>query len=498
MFQIYDLTLPTVHTAASSLLVKLIFIICAACSPAADASQYSPPGLYDIDHIQLENGLNVIMKHRPGAHTLSIRLWVGVGTQDFPCESRETPHFLEHLLFTGTSRFSEAELESRMSDHGGSWNAYTGTEKTVYEIDIYSRYSEFAINTLYEILTDSTISESDVETSRAIIHRESGGRPSGIRQWFRNQGFGVNATEKAVMKLLPDIDYVCEGYVTAEGITRGNIIETYDRYYVPGNMALIIVGDMEKATALDLVKRTFGRIHAKTLPQRNFADPGEPRDYQQVTGTLSPMLSNEATVGIIYKTPGYWSDDTYALMVIEQYLSFRVIEELRINRGLAYAPNVWRESLSSFGLFAAYADVDLDAVDTAMPLIEKEINHLVEQSMDDELLEKSKMKILLLNVQGYEANSSIADYYASEYAFFNKKHYFEDVEEKIEAVTVKDISRVAQNYLSLNKGVVIYETPTLSYTQLYLILVMLVGIVFALLIYFNVRRHVGNRNRQIK
>ena len=229
-------------------------------SQIAIASQYSPPGLYEVDHLKLDNGLDVIFKQRSGAHTLSVRLWVGVGMQDFECEHQETPHFLEHLLFTGTSRYSEAELEHLVADHGGSWNAYTGNEETVYEMNIYSRFPDLAINVLYEILTDSIISEENVETSREIIYREVGGKPSKVRQWFRLRGFGVNGTEKAVMKLLPGVDYVCEGLRTADHITRQDILDTYSRYYVPENMALIVVGDFEHEPMLEMIRNTFGRI----------------------------------------------------------------------------------------------------------------------------------------------------------------------------------------------------------------------------------------------
>ncbi len=452
-------------------------------SQAAVASKYSPPGLYDVEHLTLDNGLDIIFKQRPGAHTLSVRLWVGVGMQDFECEHQETPHFLEHLLFTGTSNYSEAELEHLVADHGGSWNAYTGNEETVYEMDIYSRFPDLAINTLFEILTDSIISEENVETSRDIIHREVGGKPSKVRQWFRLRGFGVNGTEKAVMKLLPGVDYVCEGLRTADHITRQDILDTYKRYYVPENMALIVVGDFEHEPMLDLIKQTFGQIPRSPSPERVLPAPGLPDDYKQETGTLSPLLSNDAAIGIIYGIPGFWSDDIFPLMIIQHYLDFRIGEEIRIKRGLSYSPGVWREALSKFGLFSIYADVNLDDIDEAMKIIETEITKLVEERMDSELLEKSKMKILLQNVQGYESNAQFADYYASDYVYFKEKGYFQDIEAKIEAVTPDDIARVAKEYLSLDKGVRIYETPTLTTTQFYILLSMLAVSILSIVLY---------------
>jgi len=471
---------PVLH----GLLLLAIFI-----SQVAIASQYSPPGLYEVDHLTLDNGLDVLFKQRPGAHTLSVRLWVGVGMQDFECEHQETPHFLEHLLFTGTSRYSEAELEHLVADHGGSWNAYTGNEETVYEMDIYSRYPDIAVNTLYEILTDSIISEENIETSRDIIHREVGGKPSKVRQWFRLRGFGVNGTEKAVMKLLPGVDYVCEGLRTADHITRQDILDTYKRYYIPENMALIVVGDFEHGPMLEQIKQTFGQIPLTPSPRRELPAPGIPDDYEQESGTLSPLLSNDAVIGILYGIPGIWSEDIFPLMIIEHYLDFRLGEEIRIKRGLSYSPGVWRETLSKFGLFSIYADVNLDDIDEAMNIIKTEITKLVEESMDSELLEKSKMKILLQNVQGYESNSQFADYYASDYVYFKEKGYFEDIEAKIEAVTPDDIARAAKKYLSPDKGIAIYETPTLTSTQFYILMSVLAVFILSFALYLYLKAH---------
>ena len=477
------------------LLVSLLSVTFLASHPA-QSSEYSPPGLYEVEHRTLANGLDVIFKQRTGAHTLSVRLWVGVGMQDFECEHQETPHFLEHLLFTGTSRYSEAELEHLVADHGGSWNAYTGNEETVYEMDIYSRFPDVAISIRHEILTDSIISEENVETSRDIIHREVGGKPSKIRQWFRLRGFGVNGTEKAVLKLLPGVDYVCEVLRTADHITRQDIIDTYNRYYVPENMALIVVGDFERESMSNLIEQTFGQIPVTPSPMRQLPEPGTPDDYEQETGTLSPLLSNDAVIGILYRIPGLWSEDIFPLMIIEHYLDFRIGEEIRIKRGQSYSPGVWRETLSKFGLFSIYADVDLDDIDEAMTIIKSEIIKLVDESMDSGLLEKSKMKILLQNVQGYESNAQFANYYASDYVYFKEKGYFEDIEAKIQAVTPEDIARVAEKYLALDKGIVIYEIPTLTSTQFYIVLSVLIVLVLTSVLYLYIKAHSRIRKKK--
>ena len=459
------------------------------------ASKYSPPGLYEVETITLDNGMDVILKPRKAAHTFSIRVWVGVGSQDFSCEQQELPHFLEHLLFTGTSKHSEAELEHLVTDHGGYWNAVTGVEETTYQMDIYSRYADFAIEMLHEIITDSIISPENVELSRDIIHRESGGEPSVIKQWFRERGFGVNATIKAVRQLVPDTNLVCETLVTASDISRDQIIDTFEKYYVPGNMALIIVGDFDRDKVMQQIHRTFGSMPAGPLPERKKTGYEKSSSFDPVTGTLSPFLSDDANIGIMYRLPGYWSDDHYPMMVLEEYLHYKVSEVIRIQRGLAYAPDTWSYRTEQFGLFGVYADVDIDDIDDALILMKREMTSLTEHYLSEELLEKSRLKILLRSVQGYESNSEFADYYSTQYVLFKKTRSFENVEQKIESVTLDDIERVIKQYLSDDKAVTIYETPTLTYSQLYLILSLLfLIIILAFFVsYIRVHGHLKNK-----
>jgi predicted Zn-dependent peptidase len=474
----------------------LLYCLLALLSAGAPASDYSPPGLYDVETLTLDNGMDVILKPRQGAHTFSIRIWVGVGTQDFACERQATPHFLEHLLFTGTSRHSEAELEHLVADHGGNWNAITGREATTYQMDIYSRYNDFAINMLYEIMSDSTISQENVETSRDIIHREAGGKPSKIKQWFRLHGLGVNATEKAVRQLLPGINFICDGYVTAEGITRDDILATFNKYYVPGNMAIIVVGDFDKQKIIEQIQQTFGSLPARPLPQRIEPKASDTTSYETVTGTFSPLLSNDTSIGVMYRLPGYWSDDSFPLMVIEEYLDFKLNETIRIDRGLSYAPGTWTYNSSQYGLFGANADVDIDDVDETLALIKNEMRDLAEQPMNQALLEEAKMKILLQNVQGYEANMDIADYYANQYSLFRKNRFFENVEEKIEAVSIDDINRVVDLYLREDKAVALVESPTLTYTQLYTLLSLLALLSLLVVVVIYLRTHARLRARK--
>jgi predicted Zn-dependent peptidase len=123
----------------------------------------------------------------------------------------------------------------------------------------------------------------------------------------------------------------------------------------------------------------------------------------------------------MFRLPGYWSEDNYPMMIIKEYLHYKVTETIRIERGLAYAPDAWSYATDQFGLFGLSADVNIDDIDDTLFLLKKEMHELAKHSMNKELLEKSKMKILLQSVQGYESNKDFADYYMSQYVHLQEE-----------------------------------------------------------------------------
>jgi predicted Zn-dependent peptidase len=475
------------------LAVFLVLALCIFPSSPVLASQYSPEGFYDPEYLVLENGLKVVLKQRDVTHSVAIRLAVDVGTSDFECGMQELPHFLEHLLFTGTSKHSEAELDALIDENGGSWNASTGDERTVYEIDMYSPKVFLALDVLHEIITDSQISNENVELSRYIIHRESGGKPSRLKQALYRRGIGQGAYVKALLSLFPDSNVVCPDLQTAERITRDDVVELYEKYYVPNNMVLVVVGEFAKGPLMEKIRRTFGQMAGKPLDKKEFTlkEPANagPRAF---SGTFSPILGSDATSGIITKTEGYESNDFYVLSVMETYLDTRLYEKIRIERGLSYAPQSQFWANRHFGMFYVGADVNIDDVKEVGNIMREELVSLREGSYDPADIDDSKRSILLFNAQGYESNSDIADYYAA-WSHELERGGLINYEDGIEKVGPSDVQRVAARYFADEKMISLKSQPTLTYTQLYVIIgiAILLAVLLALRLVGKLRKSLG-------
>jgi predicted Zn-dependent peptidase len=450
----------------------VVLALLAMCAPAAASTeptgQYRPMGLYDAEHVTLANGLKVILKPRSGARTASVRLVVDVGFADFPCGKQETPHFLEHLLFAGTRQHDESELDSLVESHGGYWNATAGVDTTTYEVDIFSGHSDLAITLLHEIMTDSTLSNEDIEIVRDIIHREMGGRPSALRQWLYQRGIGKHGFDKALEATFPKSHFSCKGLETAEGIDKREIVTAFDTYYVSENMTLVVVGDFIRDEMMGLIRETFGQLDARAAPDR--IDTVE-EDYfaggGQFSSTLSPIIDSEANVGIAFPRPGRDSDDRFSLAVLAQYLHKRLYDELRVNRGLAYAPEIDQLIYRKFGVLVAETDVDTNNLEEALSIIVRETERVVSEPPDRELFDETVRGLLLLIAQGYESNSAISDMYARNGHELFEHGAFIDRASAVEAVTPQEMHRVARLYLQSDDAAIVRAAPTLTYTQLF-------------------------------
>jgi predicted Zn-dependent peptidase len=437
---------------------------------AAARSPYTPPGLYDVEQLQLANGFRVILKQRSGTRNVSLRLAVNIGTRHFDCSRRETPHLIEHLLFSGTARHTEAQLDRLIEEHGGSWNATTGGRYTTYEADIFDRYAGLALDTLYEIMTETAFTGKKVRIAKDVVARENGGRPTILRRLLYRYGIGKTAWNKANEWLLPGTGAVCPGLPDLGGTGEEELTATFKEAYVPGNMILIVVGNFDREALLEQLRRTFGSLAPAPVPQLPVSTPPYPAGGPvRVRGTLAPFLSSTGYVGVAYRTAGLASSDIPALSVLCSYLDKKLYEELRIRNGLSYGPEVSEYLRPDYGLLYISADVGIKNADRVNKLVHDTLRRIGRTPPDRDEVEGVKRTLLLRWAQGYETNTGTADFYVENLAELEQRGGFRSYAGGIERVTAADVSRVAATYLRTENRVDVLGVPTLTYTQFFLL-----------------------------
>ena len=459
-------------------MILALFIISLSCAIVNTvlASEYSQPGFYDVEHFRLDNGMRVIVKPRDTARNVSLHLYVNIGHMNFPCGKRETAHFLEHLLFAGTTEHSEVELQELIESNGGTWNAETAKDYTLYYIDIFSKNADIAMKVLHEIITRSTIKPEYVDNSRKIVYRESGGKPAALHDWLYAKGVIVDGVDRTLNLVFPGIEYQCAVRDNNAAISRDDILQAYKNYYVASNMVLSIVGDITSENARSLVNETFGKmpkVSGEGIKRRPLPKRFEPVDGV-VEGRFEPIVDSDASIYLVYRTGGIYSPHYYALTVLESYFSTELYNRLRVDHGLAYAPDTYRHMHDDYGAFVLETDSELDDVDKSIQLIKDTINEYKQGHLDQDRLESVKRKILLNAARGYESNSSFAEYYALSAEELNRYNRYENYEDGIEKVPMKDIQEATNAFFNDNNLVTTVVRPTVTFTQFYLLILVLI------------------------
>jgi zinc protease len=400
----------------------------------------------------LENGLTVILRERRGVPVVTCELAFRVGSVDERDKERGIAHFLEHMLFKGSTSFKKGEIDAFTARNGGQNNAYTTRDMTAYHFTMPSAGLEAALKILKEMLGESTLDEKEFEAEKGPVREElhSGEDDPWTRLWERTQkeAFAKHPYMHPVIGYEPEI----------VAMTRAQMKEFYDKYYKPANAVLVIVGDMDAEKTFGLVNEMFSGIPRGTpVPKLDVVEPPQ-------TAEKRVELKEDVEVdrlSMAWRGPAWGEPDDYTLDVVSSILGTgrtarlhqRLVEKDRIAAGL---------DVSNYsGRFPGNFIVQVQAIEGAPrgkieAAIEEEIARLGEEGPTGEELERARNATLASFVYRTEKSSSMADLLASYACGLNLEELGKYVE-RLGAVTAADVKAAAKTYFRRESRVVCWS-----------------------------------------
>lgn len=204
-----------------------------------------------FQHHQLANGMDVLVEVNPDAHSFAAGLFVKTGSRDEPREINGVSHFLEHMMFKGSDRYTWEDVNRIFDELGARYNAYTTQEMTAYYANVLPEFTERTLEHLSQLLRPALRIE-DFESEKKVILEE-------IAMYLDEPGQRVY--ERAMlehfgqhplgMSVLGDAD-------TIRALPRDAMKGYFDQRYGPGNMVLSVAGRLEVPRVLELAERFFG------------------------------------------------------------------------------------------------------------------------------------------------------------------------------------------------------------------------------------------------
>lgn len=425
---------------------------------AARAEERRP----EIESFTLENDMQVVVIPDHRAPIVTQMVWYKVGSADEAPGESGIAHFLEHLMFKGTTNYTEGEFSAAISDIGGTENAFTSYDYTAYfqqvPVDALEDMMRFEADRMSNLVLDdaAVTPERDVvlEERRMRVDNDPGSQLSEAMQatLFFNSPYGT-----------PVIGWQSE----IEALDRETAIRFYDKYYTPSNAVLIVAGDVTADQVRDLAERTYGEVEQRADPGPRDR-PAEPPARTHRTVTLTDERVTQPSVQTSWVVPSEntgEAGESEALDILADILgggtTSRLYRALVVDQANAASVGAYYQgSALREGQFAIWGmprgEATLEELEEA---IEAEVTRIRDEGITEEELSRAKNRVRNALVYQRDSQRALAQRYG---VALTTGRTVEDVEswpERIEAVTVEDVNRAASAYLDRQRSVTGYLLP---------------------------------------
>ena len=381
----------------------------------------------------LANGLRVISESRDGVQTTAVGVWVDAGARYENVANNGVAHMLEHMAFKGTDSRSAQDIAVEIESVGGHLNAYTSREHTAYFVRVLKEDLGLSVDILADILQRSTFAEEELERERAVVIQEIGQSEDTpddiIFDRLQDACFPDQALGRSILGPATGV----------ASMGREVLIDFMTEHYTASRLLLCAAGAVDHDALVALAEQKFGALsQGQHNPFEGAVFQGgerrEERDLEQVHFALAlPALA-------------YDDDDFYPMQVMSTVLgggmSSRLFQEVREKRGLCYSIFCFASSYKECGAFTIYAGTGADQVGELVPVICDEMLRLGGDASAEEV-DRARAQLKAGTLMSLESSASRAEQLARQTLVFGRQIPVEELIERIDAVDVAAVRRVA-------------------------------------------------------
>jgi predicted Zn-dependent peptidase len=400
-----------------------------------------------VRHTVLPTGLRIITEAMPTVRSVTVGIWVGVGSRDEASSLAGASHYLEHLLFKGTKRRDALAISSAIDAVGGEMNAFTSKEYTCFYARVLDTDLPLAVDVVCDLVTSSVITKADVESERDVILEEIAMHDDDptdmVHDQFAQVLFGDGPLGRPVLGTVESI----------ETIGRTAISGYYRRRYRPQDMVVAVAGNIDHAAVVRLVRRAFESAGLGDLE----ATPVLPRVGDRLPGGIGGVRVVRRTTeqaNVVLGTPGMSrrDDRRFSLGVLNAALgggmSSRLFQEIREKRGLAYSVYSYHAQYADAGLFGVYAGCVPRKVDDVLAICREELEKVVAHGITHDELERGKGQLRGSLVLGLEDTGSRMSRIGKAELVHGELLSVDAIIDRINGVTLDEVSAVAADVLA--------------------------------------------------
>ena len=391
--------------------------------------------------VTLPNGLRVLVGEMPETRSVSLAVYVGIGSRIETKEDAGTSHFLEHMVFKGSAkRPTAADISQVIESKGGVVNASTDKEVTVFWSRVPARHYLVALDVIADLIRAPMLRPKDVESERNVIVEEL--------RMYRDQ------PQDRVHTLVDELLYprhplgweVAGREEVVLAMTADRLREFMERGYAPSRTVVALAGPLNADAAIAAVDEALGGLAAREVAKPKPA-PRAGKAHLKLLG----KRAEQTNLCVGWRAVHTTHPDKYALdmlnAVLGEGMSSRLFLELREKRGLAYDVHSYGANYADAGHLVVYAGFAPPNAAEVLKAIMREVERLRDELVPDVEIErvrdfaKGRLELRLEDTRG------VSGWLAGQELFLGRIRSVEEVAAIIDGVTPTDMQRVARQYL---------------------------------------------------
>lgn len=395
----------------------------------------------DIDTTTLPNGIRVISESMPHVRSVSVGVWIGTGARRETLKQNGISHFIEHMLFKGTTHRTAEEIARVVDSSGGHLDAYTAKELVSYNSKVLDDHLPLAFDVLADLVLNPLFQEEDIEKEKGVILEELK-MEADSPEYLVHEAFASN-----FWKNHPLGRSILGTKASIKSFNKTAVEDYYRRIYVPENIVITAAGRLDHHKIVSFASEYFDRLA-----------PGQPPEPEPRPVTTAPhVLKNKRSleqVHVCMGVPAYElaNERRYACYVLSTILgggmSSRLFQNIREKHGLAYSVfselNLYRDT----GCLTVSGGTSLENVRKVIDMTMLEFRHLKNEMVPAEELRRAKDHLKGSLALSLESSSSHMSNLARQELFFGKFFTIDEMVESIEQVTAEEVQQIAQDFFN--------------------------------------------------
>jgi predicted Zn-dependent peptidase len=401
----------------------------------------------------LPSGLRIVTEEVPSVRSAAIGIWVNVGSRDETPAVAGASHFLEHLLFKGTTRRNALEISATIEAVGGEMNAFTSKEYTCFYARVIDTDLPMAIDVVSDLITSSIVSALDVDAERKVVLEEIAMRdddPSDlVHDLYAETYYGDTQLGRPILGTIKSI----------KDMTRGSVFNYYKKKYLPQDLVVAVAGNIKHKRVVAMVEEALSRdnfLDVKGSPQIRPNTPVKTKPMQ----TVGLLTRKTEQAHMFYGMEGVARSDErrFAMGVLASALgggmSSRLFQEIREKRGLAYSVYAYAQQFAGSGQIGFYAGCNPTKAIEVVQIIREVLADVAENGMSHEEIERAKGAVRGSLVLSQEDSGSRMSRIGKNEIVYGQVMGFDDILKAISRVNSTDVREIASEYLT--------KSPTLA------------------------------------